>query len=91
MTALHDEQHMIAMDREDVIEVIRMRFGHLSEEAAEQLNQITRPEAMQRLILVAANATNIDVFMEELRAGADSFKMLGDRFDPLGPAAGGLV
>lgn len=40
-------------------------------------------DVLDRLFLVAVNAANWDVFEAELNEGKDSFKMVGDGFDPL--------
>ncbi|HLR80437.1 MAG TPA: hypothetical protein VK119_07630 [Bacillota bacterium] len=39
---------------------------------------------LDRLFLVAVNAANWDVFVAELNEGKDSFKIVGDGFNPLG-------
>jgi hypothetical protein len=38
---------------------------------------------LQRLSLAAANAANWDIFLEELQSGKESFRLLGEEFNPL--------
>ncbi|MGO4886422.1 hypothetical protein ACJ2A9_01575 [Anaerobacillus sp. MEB173] len=74
---------MLVDDREDLIAVIRMRFGNISGELIQQVYEINDMHTLQRLILAAANASNWDVFREELEASDDSFRLLGENFNPL--------
>ncbi|WP_232699247.1 hypothetical protein [Brevibacillus daliensis] len=91
MYAFHEEDDLLAMDKEDVLEVLRIRFGDVPEDISNKINEIKKLDAMQRLIMVAANASNYNVFLEELLAGEASYKLLGERFDPLSQDAGGFV
>jgi hypothetical protein len=77
------EEDMLAQDREEVLEVLRIRFDAIPHEVERQIRQIRELDRLQRLILVAANAADLAVFVEELRESADSFRLLGERFDPL--------
>jgi hypothetical protein len=75
---------LLVDDREDLIAVLRMRFGHLTGEMIEEIYEINDMNTLQRLILSAANAASFEVFDEEFRAGRASFKLLGENFNPLG-------
>ncbi|MDM5189127.1 hypothetical protein QUF99_17995 [Bacillus sp. DX4.1] len=75
---------MLIDDREDLIAVLRMRFGEVSGEIIEKIYDINDMNSLQRLILAAANAMNWNVFLEELQAGKDSFRLLGEDFNPIG-------
>lgn len=75
---------MLIDDREDLIAVLRMRFGEISGEIIEKIYDINDMNSLQRLILAAANAMNWNVFLEELQAGKDSFRLLGEDFNPIG-------
>ncbi|MBW3496759.1 hypothetical protein [Bacillus sp. FDAARGOS_1420] len=75
---------MLIDDREDLIAVLRMRFGEISGEIIEKIYDINDMNSLQRLILAAANAMNWNVFLEELQAGKDSFRLLGEDFNPMG-------
>ncbi|KOP82757.1 hypothetical protein ACFFHH_05505 [Cytobacillus solani] len=74
---------LLVNDREDLIAVLRMRFGSLSGEIIEKIYEINEYSTLQRLILAAANAANWAVFEEELLASKDSFRILGEEFNPL--------
>lgn len=74
---------MLVEDREDLIMVLRMRFGTVSGEMIEEIYQLDDSHSLQRLILAAANAHSLDVFREELRNGRDSFRIVGEEFNPL--------
>ncbi|MGN7401076.1 hypothetical protein ACTHO0_14605 [Cytobacillus praedii] len=74
---------LLVGDREDLIAVLRMRFGTLSGEIIEKIYEINEYSTLQRLILAAANAANWAVFEEELLASKDSFRILGEEFNPL--------
>lgn len=74
---------MLVDDREDLIAVLRMRFGDVSGELIQKIYEIDDMHTLQRLILAAANASNWDVFQKELQADDDSFRLLGENFNPI--------
>ncbi len=76
----------MAIDREDLLAVLELRFDAVSEEIRRQIADIVDADVLERLILVAANAESFDVFVEELKAGATAFRMIGQQFNPLGQA-----
>jgi len=78
---------MLVEDREDLIAVLRMRFGSVSGEVIQKIYEINESSSLQRLILAAANARSLEVFLEELHAGKDSFRLVGEEFNPLGNQA----
>ncbi|WP_054788014.1 MULTISPECIES: hypothetical protein [unclassified Gracilibacillus] len=80
---LYEQEAQMGDDRQDLIEILQMRFGVLPEELEEHLYQLSEFETLQRLILVAANAPTLRVFMEELQEGNHPFKLVGERFNPL--------
>ncbi|EEM58308.1 MULTISPECIES: hypothetical protein [Bacillus cereus group] len=75
---------MLVNDREDLIAVLRMRFGEISGGIIEKIYDINDMNSLQRLILAAANAMNWNVFLEELQASEYSFRLLGEEFNPVG-------
>lgn len=75
---------LVVQDREDLIAVLRIRFGDLPADIIEQIYEINEYSTLQRLILAAANASDWNVFLDELRAGEDSIRIVGERFNPLG-------
>lgn len=80
---LFEEEAQIGEDRQDLIEVLRMRFGNIPPQVEERLYQLDDFETIERLILVAANAPTLKVFLEELDQGNEAFKLVGERFNPL--------
>lgn len=78
-----EQEAELVRDREDLIAVLRMRFGKISPEIVEAVYELNQIETLERLILAAANAPSLSVFLEELEAGDGSFKLVGERFNPL--------
>ena len=78
-----EEKDMLVQDQADVLEILRMRFSDVPEEVVTKITSIEQLDILQRLILVAANATDWPTFLEELQEGGDSFRLLGERFDPI--------
>lgn len=77
-----NEEEMLALDQADVLEILRMRFQTIPEEIVNEIRSTQQLDVLQRLILVAANAADWQVFLEELHEGETSFRLLGERFDP---------
>lgn len=75
-------------DREDLIALLRMRFGEIPVEMIYEIYDMDELDMIDRLILVAANAPSFDVFLEEMNAGKDSFRIIGERFNPLSEMPG---
>lgn len=73
----------IAQDKADLKEILKMRFGTISQTIIENINAINDLEKVGRLILIAANADQIDTFVEELEENEGTFKIIGERFNPL--------
>nr|WP_099361071.1 hypothetical protein [Fredinandcohnia onubensis] len=74
---------MLIDDREDLIAVLRMRFGDIPGKMIEEIYEIQDMSTLQRLILAAANASSWKVFLEEFQAGTQSFRLVGEDFNPL--------
>jgi hypothetical protein len=79
-----ESENMLVDDREDLIAVLEMRFGKIPGELIERIYQIDDMNTLQRHILAAANATNWDVFLKEFQEGENSFRLLGEDFNPIG-------
>ncbi len=60
-----------------------MRFGEIAPGIVEKIYDINKIETLERLILAAANAPSLRVFLEELEAGDESFRLVGERFNPI--------
>ncbi len=75
---------MLVDDREDLIALLRMRFGRVPGELIESIYEINDMNTLQRLILAAANAASWNVFLKEFQTGNDAFRLVGEDFNPLG-------
>ncbi|WP_405102948.1 hypothetical protein [Oceanobacillus sp. FSL H7-0719] len=78
-----EENAGFVQDREDLLSVLRMRFGDLNPGVIESVYELNDLDTLERLILVAANAPSLKVFLEELEEGSESFRIIGDRFNPI--------
>jgi len=78
-----ENDSMLVEDREDLIAVLRMRFGDVPGKMIEEIYEIDDLSTIQRLILAAANASSWNVFVEEFQAGTQSFRLVGEDFNPL--------
>lgn len=78
-----EENAGFVQDREDLLSVLRMRFGDLNPGVIESVYELNDLDTLERLILVAANAPSLKVFLEELEEGSGSFRIMGERFNPI--------
>ncbi|PFO08379.1 hypothetical protein COJ85_03825 [Bacillus sp. AFS076308] len=74
---------LLVDDREDLIALLRMRFGSIPGEMIEDIYSINDMNLLQRLILSAANAANWPVFLEDFHSGRNSYRLVGENFNPL--------
>ncbi|HLR61690.1 MAG TPA: hypothetical protein VK097_04535 [Lentibacillus sp.] len=79
----YQREAAIEEDREDLIGLLKMRFESLEPEVIEAIYQLDDFETIERLILVGANAPDFKTFLEELEEGKGTFKIVGERFNPL--------
>lgn len=79
----HSNLEALRVDREDLVGLLHMRFGDVPQTVYGEILQIDQPDTLQRLILVAANVPDWATFVEELHAGPDSFRLVGDHLNPL--------
>ncbi|HLS67422.1 MAG TPA: hypothetical protein VK029_10580 [Pseudogracilibacillus sp.] len=79
-----EHEASLVNDREDLIALLRMRFGNIASGIIEEIYQLNDLNSIERLILVAANVPDLKTFLTELEEGKDSFKIVGGRFNPLG-------
>ncbi|WP_373894840.1 hypothetical protein [Virgibacillus sp. CBA3643] len=84
-----EEDAGFVQDREDLISVLRMRFGDVSPGIIESIYEMEDLDTLERLILVAANAPTLKVFLEELEEGTGTFRIHGERFNPIDSMLGG--
>ncbi|WP_164669517.1 hypothetical protein [Virgibacillus doumboii] len=79
----YEQEAAIEQDREDLIGLLKMRFGSVSPGVIEAIYQQDDFDTIERLILVAANVPDFKTFLEELEEGKGTFRMVGERFNPL--------
>lgn len=84
-----EENADFVQDREDLISVLRMRFGDINPGVIESIYELNDLDSLERLILVAANAPSLKIFLEELEEGEGSFRIMGERFNPIDTMLGG--
>lgn len=70
-------------DREDLLNLLKMRFDSIPPGVVEAIYKISSLDDLERLILVAANAPTFKIFLEELGEGQGSFRIMGERFNPI--------
>lgn len=75
-------------DREDLLALLEMRFGPVPDDVREVIGRNEDLNDLQRLIIAACNAAEWEVFVEELHAGQGSFKLTGERFNPVANSSG---
>jgi len=80
---LYEKEAGFIQDREDLISVLRMRFGDIHPRIIMDIYELNELDTLERLILVAANAPSFAVFLEELAEGTESFRIVGDQFNPI--------
>ncbi|RYG72602.1 hypothetical protein EU245_09735 [Lentibacillus lipolyticus] len=83
-----EQEAAMEEDREDLIGLLKMRFGKLEPQVIEEIYQLSDYETIERLILVGANAPDFKTFLEELEAGTGTFRIVGERFNPLESISG---
>lgn len=81
--AAYRVQAAAAVDREDLLAILTIRYGTVPSEVRERIEACRDLDTLERLVLVAANVPTWDVFLAELTAASDEFKVVGARFDPL--------
>ncbi len=81
---LINEESFMQQDREDLLAILNMRFGEITADVLQMIEEQKDLNTLQRLILVASNAPVIDVFLEEIREGDQAYKLIGERYNPMG-------
>lgn len=80
-------QAATAVDHEDMLAILNMRFGAVPSEVRERIESCDNLDQLERLVLVAANVPTWDDFLAELTSASDEFKIVGARFNPLSSSA----
>jgi hypothetical protein len=77
----HASHPITEKDREDLLTLLNMRFGSISDEVLQRIRDIEDVSQIDHLILVAANAVTWTDFIQEARE--PGFRIVGQGFDPL--------
>jgi len=78
-----EDERFIEQDRQDLCEILAVRFGNIPNDVIQQIDELKDLNQLQRLILVACNSPSFKVFIEELGEPNQSFKLTGERFNPI--------
>lgn len=70
-------------DREDLLEVLALRFGAVPESVQARIAACDNAESLERWILVAANAPDWTSFLTDFDAGQGAFKLVGTNYEPI--------
>jgi hypothetical protein len=73
-------------DMTDLLGILSTRFGTVPQNVQLKVKGISDLDVMDRLFLVAVNAADLAVFVTELFDGQQSFKIIGEDFNPLSKA-----
>jgi len=73
----------VDQDIRDLLAVLELRFGEIDTVYRQKLIKMTDFSLINRLILVAANAPSLDIFLAELKNPEMNFKIVGEEYDPL--------
>ena len=82
--ALRREQDLLAVDREDLREIVRLRFGGVPADVEEGIAKLQDISESSRLVLIAANAPDLESFRKELFAKIPAFRIMSDAFETRG-------
>ena len=74
---------MLEVDRTDLLAVLHMRFGAVTDEVLTAIESATARDVLERWILVAANAALFDDVVREMQLGERAFSIFGEHFNPL--------
>ena len=77
------KREALETDKADLLGLLDLRFGGLvSEEVKANIEEIDNQDALERLIIVAANILTWEQFVEELKVNGSSFKIVGEQYRP---------
>ncbi len=71
-------------DKEDLTAIIELRFGVIPPEVQKRIDWFPHREMIERMIVVAANAATWETMLEELFEDRESFRIVGEQFNPTG-------
>ena len=79
----NNNEAMLAQDQEDLIAVLRMRFGSVPKDLVQSVYDTKDLDALEKLMLIAAEAEGIENFLKKMQDEMDRFHFTGDYFNPI--------
>lgn len=76
------EMMALETDKADLSAIIELRFGEIPKSVRARIESVNKREILERMIIVAANATTFETLMEELFEEQESFRIVGEQFNP---------
>jgi hypothetical protein len=76
------QQEALETDKEDLLNLLAMRFGPVPGDVRAQIEAMTDGNAVERLILVAANVPAWETFVAELKESQRAFRIVGSQYQP---------
>ncbi|MDA8346308.1 MAG: hypothetical protein M0Z66_12620 [Thermaerobacter sp.] len=73
---------LLQADREDLRTVLLMRFGGVPADVEEKIMALQDIEQTNRLVLVAANAPDLQALRSEISSEIPAFRILSEAFEP---------
>ncbi|HEX8732604.1 MAG TPA: hypothetical protein VF725_11165 [Ktedonobacterales bacterium] len=70
-------------DREDLLEVLALRFGAVPASVQARIAACESAETLERWILVAANVPDWTSFLTDFEAGQGAFRLVGTSYEPI--------
>lgn len=74
------KQEALETDREDLLGLLELRFGSVTDEVREKIEAIQDGNALQRLIIIAANVPALETFLAELHESKPAFRIVGSQY-----------
>ncbi|MCL6593991.1 MAG: hypothetical protein K6T31_08450 [Alicyclobacillus sp.] len=78
----HWQQEALETDREDLIGLLELRFSPVSDEVRTKIEAIRDENALERLIVIAANVPKFETFLAELAESKTAFRIVGSQYQP---------
>jgi hypothetical protein len=79
----HKEQEAIKTDQQDLLAILEIRFGEIPEAYRNAILDMKDRNSLERLVLVAANVPEWELFTEEMKAGPAAFRLVGSNYNPI--------
>ncbi len=80
------KRKILEADREDLRAVLLLRFGSIPDDVEARIAKLGDIEQTNRLVLVAANAADLEAFRSEISSEIPAFRILSEAFEPKRPS-----